>query len=148
MPKKKKQKPTPIYFVCDIRIPVTPFKFEWFCLKARIFVCVCTCLYVYVCMCVSAYVCVYIFVCAYFCMCVYVCVYVRVYVCVHVCLCIYLPSPSSWEDCDTRSIFKRSFTDLNTEFSFSLNGCNAKAKEPSLPNYLPIAGEKIITLTS
>ena len=36
---------------------------------------------------------------------------------------------------------KRSSTGLNSEFSFS--GCLAKVKEPSLPYYLPIAGERV-----
>ena len=36
--------------------------------------------------------------------------------------------------------FKQSLTGLNSEFSFSFT----KAEEPSLPNYLPIAGERII----
>ena len=45
---------------------------------------------------------------------------------------------------DTRSIFKRSLTSLNSEFSFSKISCLIKAEEPSLPYYLPIAGERII----
>ncbi len=40
--------------------------------------------------------------------------------------------------------FKRSFTGLNSEFSFSLTSCLTKAEEPSLPYYLPIAGGRII----
>ena len=56
----------------------------------------------------------------------------------------YLPNPSVWSAYDTRSIFKRSSTGLNSEFSFSLTACYTKAKEPSLPNYLPITGERII----
>ena len=31
----------------------------------------------------------------------------------------YLPNPSAKVECDTRSIFKRSKADLNSEFSFS-----------------------------
>ena len=31
----------------------------------------------------------------------------------------YLPNPSAWVGYDTRSIFKRSLTSLNSEFSFS-----------------------------
>ena len=53
-------------------------------------------------------------------------------------------SPSSRAGYDTRSIFKRSLTGLNLEFSFSLTSCFTKAEEPSLPNYLPIAGGRII----
>ena len=42
---------------------------------------------------------------------------------------------------NTRSIFKRVLTGLNSEFSFSLTSCLNKAEEPSLPY---IAGGKII----
>ena len=45
---------------------------------------------------------------------------------------------------DTRSMLKRSLTDLNSGFSFTLSNCLAKAEEPSLPYYLPIAGGRII----
>ena len=45
---------------------------------------------------------------------------------------------------DTRSIFKRGLTGLNSEFSFSYTSYLNKAEEPSLPFYLPIA-EWIIT---
>ena len=34
--------------------------------------------------------------------------------------------------CDTRSIFKRSLTGLNSAFSFSSTSCFTKAEEPSL----------------
>ena len=44
---------------------------------------------------------------------------------------------------DTRSVFKRSLTGLNSEFSFSYTSCLTKAEEPSL-SYLPIAGGRII----
>ena len=47
---------------------------------------------------------------------------------------------------DTRSIFKRSLTGLNSEFSFSWTSYLTKAKEPSLSYYLPIAGGRIIGL--
>ena len=43
---------------------------------------------------------------------------------------------------DKRSIFKRSLTGLNLEFSFS--SCLIKAEEHSLSYYLPIAGGRII----
>ena len=39
--------------------------------------------------------------------------------------------------------FKRSLTGLNLEFSF-LTSCLTKTEEPSLSNYLPIAGGRII----
>ena len=44
----------------------------------------------------------------------------------------------------TRSIFKRSLTGFNSEFSFSWTSCLTKAKEPSLPDYLPISKGRII----
>ena len=56
----------------------------------------------------------------------------------------YLPNPSARAGYDTRSIFKQSFTGLNSEFSFSYTSCLTKAVEPSLPYYLPIAGGRII----
>ena len=55
-----------------------------------------------------------------------------------------LPNPSAWAGYDTRSIFKRSLTGLNSEFSFSYTSCLTKAEEPSLPYYLPIAEGRII----
>ena len=45
---------------------------------------------------------------------------------------------------DTKSIFKRSLTGLNSQFSFSKTSCLSKAKQRSLPYYLPIAGGRII----
>ena len=47
----------------------------------------------------------------------------------------YLPNPSARVGYDTRSIFKRSLTGLNSEFSFSQTSCLTKAEEPSLPYY-------------
>ena len=47
---------------------------------------------------------------------------------------------------DTRSIFKQSLTGLNSEFSFSYTSCLTKPEESNLPNYLPIAGGRIIGL--
>ena len=55
-----------------------------------------------------------------------------------------LTNPSARAGYDTRSIFKRSLTGLNSEFSFSYSSRLIKAEEPSLPYYLPIAGGKII----
>ena len=52
--------------------------------------------------------------------------------------------PSARAGYDTRSIFKRSLTGLNSEFSFSYTSCLTKAEEPSLSYYLPIAGGRII----
>ena len=37
--------------------------------------------------------------------------------------------------------FKRNLTGLSSEFSFSEAGCHTKAKEPSLPYYLPIIAD-------
>ena len=45
---------------------------------------------------------------------------------------------------DTRLIFKRSLTGLNSEFSFSLTSCLTKAEEPRLPYYLSIAVGRIV----
>ena len=56
----------------------------------------------------------------------------------------YLPNPSAREGYDTRSIFKRSLTGLNSEISFSYTSCLTKPEELSLPYYLPIAGGRII----
>ena len=53
----------------------------------------------------------------------------------------YLPNHSARAGYDTRSIFKRSLTGLNSEFSFSKTSCITKAEEPY---YLPIAGGRII----
>ena len=58
--------------------------------------------------------------------------------------CTVWSDPPSQAECDTRSIFKQCLTGLNSEFSFSKTGCHTKAKEPHLPNYLPIAGETIV----
>ena len=56
----------------------------------------------------------------------------------------YLPNPSARAGHDARSIFKRSLTGFNSEFSFSKTSCLTKAEEPSLSYYLPIAGGRII----
>ena len=65
----------------------------------------------------------------------------------YVCLLYLLPiftNISAREGYDTRSIFKRSLADLNSEFSFSYTNCLDRAEEPSLAYYLPIAGWRII----
>ena len=56
----------------------------------------------------------------------------------------YLSNPSARAGYDTRSVFKRSLTGLNSEFSFSQTCCLTKAEEHSLSYYLPIAGGRII----
>ena len=55
-----------------------------------------------------------------------------------------LPLPTPLHGQDVTQIFKRSLIGLNSEFSFSGIGYLNKAKEPSLPHYLPIAGRRII----
>ena len=57
---------------------------------------------------------------------------------------IIFTNPSARAGYDTRSIFKRSLTGLNSEFSFSYTSCPTKAEEPSLSYYLLIAGWRII----
>ena len=74
---------------------------------------------------------------------IYVSVRTNKYVCTNIHICIFT-NPSARAGYDTRSIFKRSLTGLNSEFSFSKTSCLTKAEEPSLPYYLPIAGERII----
>ena len=66
----------------------------------------------------------------------YVCVCVCMYVCVRVCL----PIPPHHIRLNLCGIL----TGLNPEFSFSKASCHTKAKEPSLPLNLPIAGGRII----
>ena len=56
---------------------------------------------------------------------------------------MYLPNLSTQAGCDTRSVFKGSFTGLNSEFLF-LSSCFAKVKEPNLPYNLFIAEGKIV----
>ena len=56
----------------------------------------------------------------------------------------YLPNPPVRAWYDTRSIFKRSLTGLNSEFSFSQTSCLPETEEPSLFYYLPTAGGRII----
>ena len=57
---------------------------------------------------------------------------------------IIFTNPSARAGYDTRSVFKRSLTGLNSECSFSQTTCLTKAEEPSLPYYFPIAGRRII----
>ena len=57
---------------------------------------------------------------------------------------ILFTNPSARAGYDTMSIFKRSLTGLNSEFSFSYTSCLTKAEELSLSYYLPIAGGRII----
>ena len=55
---------------------------------------------------------------------------------------IYIPTPPLGQDMTQGQFFKRSLTGLNSEFPSPR--LVAKAEEPSLPNYLPIAGGRII----
>ena len=57
---------------------------------------------------------------------------------------ILFTNPSAQAGYDTRSIFKRSLTGLNSEFSFSYTSCLTNADEHSLSHYLPIDGGRII----
>ena len=59
-------------------------------------------------------------------------------------LLVLFTNPSARAGYDTRSIFKRSLTGLNSEFSFSWTSRLTKAEEPSLSYYLPIAGGRTI----
>ena len=54
-------------------------------------------------------------------------------------LLIIFTNPSARAGYDTRSIFKRILSGLNSQFSFSLTSCLTKAEEPGLPYYLPTA---------
>ena len=53
-------------------------------------------------------------------------------------------NPPTRAEYDTGSIFQQSLTGLNSEFSLSFTSRLTKAKEISLPYYLPIAGGRII----
>ena len=57
---------------------------------------------------------------------------------------IIFTNPSARAGYDIRSVFKRSLTGFNSEFSFSKTSYLTKAEEPSLPYYLSIAGGRII----
>ena len=46
--------------------------------------------------------------------------------------------------CDSKSIFNQITVGLNSEFTFETNGLN-KAKEPSLPHYLPLRRKQILS---
>ncbi len=53
----------------------------------------------------------------------------------------YVHIPLSLVECDAKSVFKQSTTGMNSEFFF-YTGCLTKAKEPNLPNYFFMAGER------
>ena len=50
--------------------------------------------------------------------------------------------PTTSPGCDTRTVVKQSTVGLNLNFFFFYSGCPTKAKEPSLPYYSPITGER------
>ena len=56
----------------------------------------------------------------------------------NMCVCVFT-QPLHYEQNATQGLRT---IDLNWEYSFSYTGCVTKAKGPSLPNYLPIAGRK------
>ena len=56
----------------------------------------------------------------------------------------YLPNPSARAGYDTRSIFKRCLTGLNSEFFLLLDLLPHQGWRTSLPYYLPIAGGRLI----
>ena len=60
-------------------------------------------------------------------------------VCVCVCVCaparVYLPNPFARAGYDTKLVSKRSLPGLNSRFSFSQIGCDAKVIETSLSYY-------------
>ena len=66
----------------------------------------------------------------------YECIFEWVFICIY-------PTPPQRTGCNTRSVFKRSTTGLNSNFSSSLIDCLNKAKEPNLRSYLLIAGKRI-----
>ena len=86
---------------------------------------------------------VYVYVCVFVCLpttplFIYIYIYIYEHICIFACVRIYL---IQGKKCDTRSIFDWR---LEFRFSFSQTGCPTKAKEPSLPEYLPLAGGRII----
>ena len=65
---------------------------------------------------------------------------IYIYIYIYACACTCQPYTQS--RCDTWSIFKRDLTVLNSVFSFD-SSRHTKVKEPSLPHYLSIAGDRI-----
>ena len=56
--------------------------------------------------------------------------YISTDIYIYIYIYILFTNPSARAGYDTRSIFKRSLTGLNSEFSFSLTSCLTKAEEP------------------
>ena len=96
-------------------------------------------------MCVCVCVCVCVFIYAYFSFALVISASIHCYVnYFDIQVLILFTNPSARAGYDTRSIFKRSLTGFNSEFSFSSTSCLTKAEEPSLSYSLPIAGGRII----
>ena len=60
------------------------------------------------------------------------------------CVCVYLTTPTHEQNTTLSQFFKRSSTNLNSEFSFSWTGYYTKVKVPTLLHHLSIAGGRII----
>ena len=71
--------------------------------------------------------------------------YVHIYVCVcvYIYVCVYLTPPPE-QNATQGQFFKRTFTSLNSEFSFPWIGRYIKVKEPNLPYCLPIAERRML----
>ena len=67
-----------------------------------------------------------------------------IYIQMCVCVCVYFTISPLEQDVTHGQIFQWSLTGLNSEFSFSWTGYHTKVKEPSLPYYLPIAGDTLV----
>ena len=67
-----------------------------------------------------------------------------IYIYIYIYIYISIPTPLPWVGCNTRSIFKCSLTNLNSDFSFSQIGCQTKVKKLSLFYSLSIAGREIV----
>ena len=63
------------------------------------------------------------------------CIYIYIYMCVY--------TAPHQQDARQGQFYVK-FTGLNSEFSFSYTGFHTKVREPSLPYYLPIAGDRRI----
>ena len=64
-------------------------------------------------------------------------------ICIHL-IYVYLPNPSAQARCDTRSIFNKSLTGLNSDFSLYLTVWHIKVKEFYLLGHLLTAGGRIV----
>ena len=62
----------------------------------------------------------------------------------HTYICMYLLTPLQEQGVIRSQFIKRSLTVFSSAFSFFYTDCLTKAKEPSLPYFLPISGDRII----